>query len=92
MTQPPPIFLERKSYRRRRMMDAIRLLPVLGLGLWMVPLMWSLPGPEGTEAAPSMSQALTYIFGIWALVVLVAVGLWGRTGAEDIKASASEPD
>jgi hypothetical protein len=35
------LFLERRSYRRRRMMDAVRILPLLCTLLFLVvPLMW----------------------------------------------------
>ncbi|WP_102107148.1 hypothetical protein [Oceaniglobus roseus] len=39
---PPrePVFLERQTYRRRRLMDAARVLPVLGAVLFMVPMLW----------------------------------------------------
>ncbi len=71
-----PMFLERRSYRLRRMKDAVRFLPVLGLGLWMVPLLW----PVQRDTDPMLlSAALRYIFGIWALLVLVAWALWRRT-------------
>ncbi|WP_146587244.1 hypothetical protein [Puniceibacterium confluentis] len=63
-----PLFLHRDSYRRRRIMDAARFLPVLGLLLWSVPLLWS-AAPEG---AVSSSAALTYIFGVWAILALAA--------------------
>ena len=69
-----PLFLERRSYRRRRVMDAVRLLPLLGFVLWMVPLMWALP-EQGSEPLP-MSQALRYVFGIWILMVVLGVLLW----------------
>jgi hypothetical protein len=72
-----PVFLERKSYRQRRLMDAVRLLPLLGLALWMVPLMWSVPQETG-EPMP-IRAALQYIFGIWTLMVLVCWALWRRT-------------
>ena len=77
MPQPgTPLFLERRSYRLRRMMDAVRLLPLLGLGLWMVPLLWS-TGGDGVEPV-SMSRALMYIFGVWALLIAVTLAFWGR--------------
>lgn len=72
-----PVFLERKSYRQRRLMDAVRLLPLLGLALWMVPLMWSLPQETG-EPMP-IGAALRYIFGVWAVMVLAGWALWRRT-------------
>ena len=67
------LFLERRSYRMRRVMDAVRLLPVLGLMLWMVPLMWPLP-EDGTPTP--MSTALLYLFGIWCALVAGALTLW----------------
>ncbi len=70
--QRPPIFLERSSYRRRRLIDAARILPVLGLFLWLVPLLW----PQGADGFPA-SRALLYLFGVWLALVLLAalVGL-----------------
>ncbi len=73
-----PVFLERRSYRMRRLMDAIRLLPFLGLVLWMVPLVWPLPETTPTGAI-AMSTALKYIFGIWILLITLCWLLWRRT-------------
>ena len=74
-----PIFLERKSYRQRRLMDAVRLLPLLGLALWMVPLMWT--GPQETGEPTPIGAALRYIFGVWIVMVLAGWALWWRTKA-----------
>ncbi|EDQ04222.1 hypothetical protein OIHEL45_14874 [Sulfitobacter indolifex HEL-45] len=80
-----PIFLEKRGYRRRRMMDAVRLLPFLGLMLWMVPLLWPVPEilPDATSETPepaiAMSVALRYLFGVWALLILATWALWRRT-------------
>ncbi|EAQ07164.1 MULTISPECIES: hypothetical protein [Yoonia] len=63
----PPVFLERASYRQRRLGDAAQFLPLLGAVLWFIPLLWATDGPE----APSKSSMLTYIFVIW----LVLIGL-----------------
>jgi len=64
MAKPPqPLFLAKESYRRRRLGDAARLLPFLGLALLMLPALWQ------TTAA-----AMIYIFVVWAfLIVLVAI-------------------
>ena len=71
----PLVFLERRTYRQRRLRDAARLLPVVGLFAWTVPLFWP-TGPAG----PTTSGALTYIFGVW--VALVCAGaLLARRGA-----------
>ena len=60
-------------------MDAVRFLPFLVLALWMVPLLWSLPGEARTEDAVPMSTALRYVFGIWVLMVAAGWALWART-------------
>ena len=88
MTARPPIFLERRGYRRRRLRDAMRLLPVLGLALWMVPLMWQTPadGPDGVR----MSEALSYVFGVWALLVVLALVFWARTRADPDAAAGDD--
>ena len=58
MPQRQQMFLERRSYRQRRMMDALRLLPVLGLCLCMVPLLWPLPNDQTSpQAGMPMSAA-----------------------------------
>tara|TARA_R110002110_G_scaffold140479_2_gene327782 strand:- start:1198 stop:1479 length:282 start_codon:yes stop_codon:yes gene_type:complete len=71
------MFLERKGYRMRRLMDAVRLVPILGLGLWMVPLLWSHPDEPGGSV--SISSALTYLFGVWFVLIGVVLVLWAKT-------------
>lgn len=96
---PRAMFLERRTYRRRRLMDAARLMPIVGAVLFAVPLLW----PEGGEAgATTMSEAITYIFGLWAVLIGASVlfGLnirkwadeWGGEGASGAPATgAPEP-
>lgn len=83
--QPPPVFLERQSYRRRRLMDAARVLPVIGAGLFSVPLLWP-AASDGTAGVPT-SSAITYVFGVWAVLIVVsaAFGIVARQsgGADD---------
>lgn len=71
----PPVFLERRSYRQRRMMDAVRLLPVIGLLLWLLPTLWSVPADGGVEPV-KMSQAIIYVFGVWVCLILSGGVLW----------------
>lgn len=66
--EKPPMFLERDGYRRRRIADAARIVPVFGGILIMVPLIW-VKGPEG---GITTVQAFLYIFGIWAIMVGLA--------------------
>lgn len=56
-----PIFLERRSYRLRRVMDGAKLLPILGAALWAVPILW----PSEGEHAVLTSRAMLYIFLVW---------------------------
>ncbi|MCO4826134.1 MAG: hypothetical protein KC451_14905 [Amylibacter sp.] len=73
-----PIFLEPQSYRRRRLIDAARVLPVLGVILWMIPLLW--PTGNSTSAQPvAMSSAILYIFLVWLGMILVAICIWLKT-------------
>ena len=77
-----PLFLERRSYRQRRLLDAARLLPVLGALLWLVPLLWpqahvqpGLQTGEGAVTGVTTSAAIIYIFGIWACLAAAALVL-----------------
>lgn len=69
-------FVERRTYRRRRLMDIARLLPILGALLFLMPLMWPDPDPypaPGSHGGMPMSSAITYIFVVWALLIAVSV-------------------
>ena len=70
-----PVFLERRSYRRRRLLDALRLLPVLGVVLWMLPVLWP-TGLDETTAPVSMSMAMLYVFSVWLVLILLSAALW----------------
>jgi hypothetical protein len=69
-----PFFVDRQSYRRRRLADAARLMPVLGGMLFFLPLFWK--GSEGGEGVGT-AAVMAYIFGAWALLAL-ASGLLSR--------------
>ena len=58
-----PVFLVRESYRRRRLGDAARLVPILGLILLLVPALWA--SNNRTEVA------IIYIFSVWALLIVL---------------------
>jgi hypothetical protein len=78
-------FVERRTYRRRRLMDIARLAPLIGALLFLVPLLWPeqhLSDGGGHDAGSSMSTAMIYIFGVWIGLILfsvafsIAVRLW----------------
>ena len=62
-----PVYLERQSYRRRRLTDAAKLLPVVGLVLMFLPMLWS---GEGKTAG-----GLIYIFAVWAILICIGGAL-----------------
>lgn len=83
--RPRQLFVERQTYRRRRIQDAARFLPVLGIVLVMVPLLWS----EGAQGV-SMSGAIRYLFTLWAALVGAAMVLSHYLG-EDKAGEAEDP-
>ena len=86
-----PLYLARESYRRRRTMDAARLLPVVGVFLFLLPRLWD--APEGTveaaDGAATASEGL-YLFGVWAGLILAAL-LLARRLAPAPEAGAADP-
>jgi len=73
----PLVFLEHQSYRRNRLADAARLLPVIGAAVLAVPLLWpsadSAQVVAGEVEAVPMSTAILYIFGAWAGLIGLSV-------------------
>jgi peptidoglycan/LPS O-acetylase OafA/YrhL len=77
-----PLFLARAPYRRRRLRDAARLLPVVGAFLLLLPLLWA---PDSTMSLTSGD--VIYFFLVWlgliGLAAAFAPGLRGGDGADD---------
>jgi hypothetical protein len=70
---PRPVFLAPASYRRKRVRDAARLLPLLGaVLLLLVPLLWT---PSDEVGGVRHSAALIYVFCCWAALIVSAVFL-----------------
>lgn len=74
-----PLFLARAVYRRRRLRDAARLLPLIGALLLMLPAL-------GRVNAGGARDAI-YVFVVWALLILAAAVL-----APGLAAPEQEPD
>ncbi|RYI31998.1 MAG: hypothetical protein EON48_04755 [Acetobacteraceae bacterium] len=76
-----PLFLARAPYRRRRLRDAARLLPVLGVFLLLLPLLWN-AGESSLEP-----EDVIYFFVVWLVLIGLAAafapGLRGGEGAND---------
>lgn len=58
-----PLFLERASFRRRRLGDAARVLPALAALTMMLPVWW-------IPAAFSFGAGAIALFGFWAALIL----------------------
>ncbi len=79
-----PLFLARQNYRRRRVTDAARGLPVVGVILFMVPLLSADQGRNDTGGW------LVYLFLAWFVLILVAAGLSAGVGRADDPAADGE--
>ncbi len=87
MRSPPNVeFLDRKSYRQRRYRDAVRILPLFGVVLMLLPLMW----PSGADGQSRFSGNFLYYFGLWFALVAVAFAL-SRLLTPDQKSDAAPP-
>ncbi|WP_146344082.1 hypothetical protein [Falsiphaeobacter marinintestinus] len=87
----PPVFLERQTYRRRRLMDAARLLPLLGVGLFAIPLLWPMSGNSSLTEPVKTSGAAIYLFIAWA--GLIAASAWmGKKTQGWIRGDQPPPD
>ena len=64
-----PLFLARETYKRRRLRDAARVMPVLGVLLFAAPVVW----PETGTA-----EAWRYLFLSWLLLIVVAYWIGRR--------------
>lgn len=74
-------FLERSVYRRRRLIDAIKLLPVLAACLFLLPAL-ILGGETGSTAL-----RLVYFFFMWMVLIMLCAVLVRR-----LPASPDNPD
>lgn len=65
-----PLFLARSVYRKRRLRDAARLLPVLGVFLLLLPGLWT-----ADASTPASGGDWVYILIVWAGLIAVAAVL-----------------
>ena len=80
------LFLARRSYRRRRVIDAVCLLPFFGAALFLVPLLWQAAG-TGTG---SLAGRGLYVFGAWAVLILAAFVLARRIRRGNVAAAGHD--
>lgn len=60
-------------------MDAARLLPLLGAGLFAIPLLWPRSGNSELIEPVKTSGAALYIFIAWACLIAASAWMGGRT-------------
>ena len=75
-----PLFLHRDTYRRRRIMDAARLLPLFGTALLLLPMLWADDHSTGLGAV--------YLFLAWAGLI-AAAALLARKLSEPLRRPAA---
>ena len=67
--RPEPLFLARETYRRRRVMDAARVMPFAAAFLFIAPVLWRGGGETG--------WGVLYLFSAWLLLIAVAALIAG---------------
>jgi hypothetical protein len=82
-----PLFLAPASYRRRRLSDAARMLPVFGIILLFLPLMWT----ETTDLRLTSGHVM-YFFGVWLFLVVIAAAFAPGLKASDRSGDGSGED
>ncbi len=83
-----PVFVDRRAYRRRRMADAARLLPILGAGLICIPLLWK----GQAEGAASTGFVMIYLFAVWIILAVLAAVISGYLAPSDPEEDASKDE
>lgn len=86
----PTTFLARRAYRRRRLLDAARLMPAFGTALFLLPVLWI-----SVESPGDTATGFVYVFAVWLLLIVLGAVIARRIsdpvrvgGAED----AHDPD
>lgn len=81
-----PLFLEQRTYRRRRMADAVRILPVFGAILVSVPLLWG----QGPASAALTTGVMLYLFVVWGLLVGLSAVISRKLREEETRSADNE--
>ncbi len=79
MTRRAPLFVARQSYRRRRLRDGARLLPLFGAFLFLLPMLWA---PRDGADRGTATDGI-YLFAVWAGLIVVAAILSPKLAGAD---------
>lgn len=77
-----PLFLAPAGYRRRRLRDAARMLPVFGAVLLLLPVLWA---PAAGARRATAGDGI-YLFAVWLAVIGAAALL-----ARPLRAETGDP-
>ncbi|MCY4304666.1 MAG: hypothetical protein OXC62_07820 [Aestuariivita sp.] len=77
MNAPEGKFLSRKSYRQRRIIDAAKLLPILGIILFFLPLLWGNSPQEAGDKqyTITVTEVAVFIFCVWLFLIFLTFTL-----------------
>jgi hypothetical protein len=65
-----PLYLARASYRRRRLIDAQKLLPIFLFLMYLIPLLW---GDESTQTPVGGGvRGYVHVFSVWFGAIVIA--------------------
>ncbi len=87
-----PLFLARAVYRRRRLRDAARLLPILGLFLLLLPSLWVGPAAVEPSGIGRGGSDWVYVFAVWAGLIGLAAALSPGLAAPESSKDADGED
>lgn len=81
-----PLFLARQGYRRRRLADAARLLPILGVFLFLIPVLATAP-----HGWPTLRGGI-YVFLVWFGLIAAAAVLSRWLSADEDQGGGDDGD
>lgn len=84
MIEQGPQFLDVKSYRRKRWVDAARLLPLFGAIGILTPLPFLFQGRDPSEPTNPLTL---YLFGLWLGLIIAAFVLSHQLDRQDGEAN-----
>ena len=73
----PKLFVEPRNYRARRMVDGLRILPIVGIFLIAMPLFWG-----GSKTSIKSSDVMLFVFAVWAILIVINCIMTRRIGKE----------
>ena len=92
MSRVPTTFLARETYRRRRIIDGVRVVPIVALLLFMLPMLGA------AQMARSTAMAGMYLFAAWFAAILATALITralarspGGVGADPLEPGSQDP-